>query len=68
MAFDVIPADTRVRCAKTLAGAVAIYAVLWLFGFQKLFLNDGEGIAALLQIIGTLYSVLYAFATYVIWG
>lgn len=68
MAFDVIPADARVRCAKTLAGAVAIYAVLWLFGFQKLFLNDGEGIAALLQIIGTLYSVLYAFATYVIWG
>jgi len=67
-AFDVIPAATRLRCAKTLAGAAAIYAVLWLLGFQKLFLNDAEGLAALLQIIGTLYSVVYAFATYVIWG
>jgi Protein of unknown function (DUF4239) len=51
-----------------LASAAAIYAVLWLLGFQKLFLNDAEGLAALLQIIGTLYSVVYAFATYVIWG
>jgi hypothetical protein len=50
------------------AGAGTLYAVLWLLGFQKLFLNDGEGLAALLQIIGTLYSVVYAFATYVIWG
>jgi len=49
-------------------GAAAIYIVLWLLGFQKLFLNDSEGLAALLQIIGTLYSVVYAFATYVIWG
>ena len=68
MDFDVIPATARLRCAKALAGAAAIYAVLWVLGFQKLFLNDGEGLAALLQIIGTLYSVLYAFATYVIWG
>jgi hypothetical protein len=68
IAFDVIPANTRFRCAKLVAGAAAIYAVLWLLGFQKLFLNDAEGLAALLQIIGTLYSVVYAFATYVIWG
>jgi hypothetical protein len=68
MVFDVIPATTRSRCAKLLAGAAAIYAALWLLGFQKLFLNDAEGLAALLQIIGTLYSVVYAFATYVIWG
>jgi hypothetical protein len=33
-----------------------------------LFVDDSEGISALLQIIGTLYSVVYAFATYVIWG
>lgn len=66
--FDVIPATTRLRCAKMLAGAAATYAVLWVLGFQKFFLNDAEGIAALLQIIGTLYSVVYAFATYVIWG
>lgn len=68
MAFDIIPATTRIRCIKFVAGAAAIYAALWLLGFQKLFLNDAEGLAALLQIIGTLYSVVYAFATYVIWG
>jgi hypothetical protein len=68
MTFDVIPATTRFRCIKMVAAAAAIYTVLWLLGFQKLFLNDAEGLAALLQIIGTLYSVVYAFATYVIWG
>jgi hypothetical protein len=68
MTFDVIPAATRFRGAKMVAGAAAIYAVLWLLSFQKLFQNDAEGLAALLQIIGTLYSVVYAFATYVIWG
>jgi uncharacterized membrane protein len=68
MALDVIPSATRVRGAKLVAGAAAIYGALWLLGFQRLFLNDAEGLAALLQIIGTLYSVVYAFATYVIWG
>jgi hypothetical protein len=68
MAFDIIPAATRVRCVKMVAAAAIIFTVLWLLGFQKLFLNDAEGLAALLQIIGTLYSVVYAFATYVIWG
>ncbi len=68
MAFDVVPATTRFRCIKLVAAAVAIDIVLWLLGFQKLFLNDAEGLAALVQIIGTLYSVVYAFATYVIWG
>lgn len=33
-----------------------------------MFAEDGEGIGALLEIVGTLYSVVYAFATYVIWG
>jgi hypothetical protein len=68
MAFGVIPAATRIRCAKALLATAAVYAVFWLLGFQKLFLNDAEGLATLLQIIGTLYSVVYAFATYVIWG
>jgi hypothetical protein len=67
-ALDVIPATARFRCAKMVVAASAIYAALWLLRFQKLFLNDAEGLAALLQIIGTLYSVVYAFATYVIWG
>jgi hypothetical protein len=30
--------------------------------------QGSEGLAALVQIIGTLYSVRYAFATYGIWG
>ncbi len=68
IAFDVIPVATRIRCLKLAAIAAVIYAALWFLGFQKLFLNDAEGLAALLQIIGTLYSVVYAFATYVIWG
>ncbi|MGD0988718.1 MAG: hypothetical protein ABR874_12965 [Candidatus Sulfotelmatobacter sp.] len=37
-------------------------------GFHKFFENDAEGIGVLLQIIVTLYSVVYAFAIYVIWG
>jgi hypothetical protein len=53
---------------KFLAVGAILYVALQLFGFQKLFRDDAEGIGALLQIIGTLYSVLYAFATYVIWG
>jgi hypothetical protein len=64
----ILPGTTLSRGAKLLVVVAGVYAVLWLLGFQKLFLDDAEGIAALLQIIGTLYSVLYAFATYVIWG
>ena len=51
-----------------IAGAAALYLVLRIVGFHKFFENDAEGIGALLQIIGTLYSVVYAFAIYVIWG
>jgi hypothetical protein len=65
---EVIPAATRARGAGLMAAAAAIYLALRLTGFHKLFVDDSEGISALLQIIGTLYSVVYAFATYVIWG
>ena len=51
-----------------MAGAAAIYLALHVAGFHALFASDSEGISALLEIIGTLYSVVYAFATYVIWG
>jgi len=67
-AIEIIPSDTRFRGLGLMAGAAVIYVVLRLSGFHKLFENDAEGIGALLQIIGTLYSVVYAFATYVIWG
>jgi len=46
----------------------AAYALVRVIGVGRLAEQDAEGIGALLQIIGTLYSVLYAFATYVIWG
>ena len=65
---SIIPGTTRLRGAKMIIGAAALYLALRLAGFHKLFQNDAEGIGVLLQIIGTLYSVVYAFAIYVIWG
>jgi RsiW-degrading membrane proteinase PrsW (M82 family) len=65
---DFIPGTVRLRGAKMIAGAAALYFVLRVAGFHRFFENDAEGIGALLQIIGTLYSVVYAFAIYVIWG
>jgi Protein of unknown function (DUF4239) len=66
--IELIPSETIGRFAKLLLPAAVAYVVLRSLGFQTLFTNDSEGIGVLLQIIGTLYSVLYAFATYVIWG
>src|SRR5580704_2223965 len=65
---DVIPGNVRLRGAQMIAGAAALYLVLRVAGFHRFFENDAEGIGALLQIVGTLYSVVYAFAIYVIWG
>lgn len=66
--IEVVPPSTRARGIQLMAAAAAIYLVLHLAGFHKLFAEDTEGVGALLQIVGTLYSVVYAFATYVIWG
>jgi hypothetical protein len=66
--MEFIPETVRFRWVKIFIVAAGFYLLLRAVGTQQLLLNDGEGIAALLQIIGTLYSVLYAFATYVIWG
>ncbi len=66
--IEVIPSQTRTRGVGLMAAAAAVYLALRLAGFHNLFLADAEGVGALLQIIGTLYSVVYAFATYVIWG
>jgi hypothetical protein len=51
-----------------MAAAAVVYLALHLAGFHRLFAEDREGIGALVEIVGTLYSVVYAFATYVIWG
>jgi hypothetical protein len=67
-AIEIIPSSTRFRGLKLMVVAAALYLALRLAGFHKLFADDGEGVGALLQIVGTLYSVVYAFATYVIWG
>jgi hypothetical protein len=48
--------------------ATAIYLGLRLTGFRPLWVNDAEGVGALLQIMGKLYSLVYAFATCLIWG
>jgi hypothetical protein len=64
----VIPSSEVSRCIRVIVLAGGIYLGLHLVGFQARFANDAEGVGTLLQIIGTLYSVLYAFATYVIWG
>lgn len=66
--IEVVPSSTRIRAAMLMATAAALYIVLRLVGFHSLFGGDAEGLSALLQVIGTLYSVVYAFATYVIWG
>ncbi|HEY6337116.1 MAG TPA: hypothetical protein VIW68_01350 [Candidatus Sulfotelmatobacter sp.] len=69
MAFtEIIPETVVRRCIKFLIFAAIVYGLLRLLHFQDFFRDDAEGIATLLQVIGTLYSVLYAFATYVIWG
>jgi Protein of unknown function (DUF4239) len=65
---QLIPSAARQRGAKIIASAAILYLILRLVGFHKLFASDTEGISTLLQIIGTLYSVVYAFAIYVIWG
>jgi hypothetical protein len=64
----IVPTATLGTSAKILVVLSVVYGLLWAAGFQKHFLDDAEGLATLIQIIGTLYSVLYAFATYVIWG
>jgi hypothetical protein len=66
--LELIPSDVRLLFVKVFLGVIVIYVVLRSIGFHTLFLSDTEGISALLLLIGTLYSVLYAFATYVIWG
>lgn len=66
--IEVVPSSTRARAVMLMAAAAALYILLRLIGFHSLFSGDVEGLSALLQIIGTLYSVVYAFATYVIWG
>jgi hypothetical protein len=66
--LGIIPEDVRGRGFKMIALATVLYLVLRLAGLHRFIADDSEGLGALLQIIGTLYSVVYAFAIYVIWG
>ncbi len=63
-----VPRAVLLRFLKTLLVLAVVYVLLHSAGFHGLLVTDGEGVGVLLQIVGTLYSVLYAFATYVIWG
>jgi small-conductance mechanosensitive channel len=65
---DVISQELVFRFLKIFVVVLVIYLVLRGIGMQQVFASDPEGVGALLQVVGTLYSVLYAFATYVIWG
>ena len=66
--IEIVPAKIRFRGMQLVLLATVLYLVFRLAGFHKLTENDSEGIGALLQLVGTLYSVVYAFAIYVIWG
>jgi hypothetical protein len=63
-----VPVAARICWLKIFLIAAAMHLALRLTGVQSIYAGDSEGIGVLLQIVGTLYSVLYAFATYVIWG
>jgi len=67
-ALDLVPRSTVRHFLKTFALSAVAYLALSAIGFHRHVANDSEGVGALLQIIGTLYGILYAFATYVIWG
>lgn len=64
---ELIPVVAR-NWVKIFIVAAIAHLVLRLSGVQALYAGDADGIGVLLSIVGTLYSVLYAFATYVIWG
>lgn len=66
--FEVVPLEVRWRWLRLCAVVAGVNVVLRVFGFYAWLVPDADGIGALLELIGTLYSVLYAFATYVIWG
>jgi hypothetical protein len=66
--FAQLPTETTGRFVKLLALTVGAYAAIRTFQLQQWFFGDAEAFTGLIHISGTLYSVLYAFATYVIWG
>jgi len=64
---EIVPERIRFRAFGLIGLTVISFAVLQLSGLHNILSSDAEGIGVLVQIIGTLYSVVYAFATYVIW-
>ncbi len=54
------------RLGLQVALAVGAY---WLFGrFGEFTRQDAEGLSTLIQLIGSLYAVVFAFVIFVIWG
>src|SRR5690242_8102549 len=57
-----------VRFVLFLVLGLAAYGVLRGIGIHDLTKHDAEGVSALLQLVGSIYAVLLAFAIFVIWG
>jgi hypothetical protein len=51
-----------------LAAAVLLYWFLRDTSFSELTARDAEGLGTLIQLVGSIYAVMYAFVIYVIWG
>src|ERR1700679_266271 len=66
--LSIIPEAVQARGCKMIGPAAGVFLRLGLAGARRFFAEDADGVEGLLEIIGTLYSVVYAFAIYVIWG
>jgi hypothetical protein len=65
---EAVPKRALSRCAILITITCVVYLIFTGVRLHAFYQNDADGVGVLLQIIGTLYSVLYAFTTYVIWG
>lgn len=55
------------KLGTVFASAFFVYIILRLVGFHRLFADDAVGAGMLLEILGTVYSVLLAFTIFAVW-
>lgn len=63
-----VPSQTLIRHAAKLAAALALYALLRQLGFYDFTAREAEGLGVLIQLVGGIYAVLFAFMIFVIWS
>jgi len=63
-----IPVEVRLRWIKVVLVSAALSVCSAFLVSKSSCSTTGKGIGALLQTIGTFYTVLYAFATSVMWA